>query len=118
MTKHFVEFYYPGSFVSETDVKEIKNRNQNIERPKNCFGYRFFDKEVITKNGEVLEGKKKNISNMTYFGQKYSLKEVKNQFPYLKILISNMECNEWNYVVKTIQGNWQPLKDDDKVIEL
>ncbi len=32
MTKHFVEFYYRGSFFPETTVKEIKNRKEKEKR--------------------------------------------------------------------------------------
>jgi hypothetical protein len=32
------------------------------------------------------------------------------------ILVSNMECNKWDRVVRTVCGNFQPLNEGDKVI--
>jgi uncharacterized protein (UPF0128 family) len=117
MTKHYVEFYYPGSFFPETSVKEIKSRKEKIETPKGCYGYMFFDQEEIESNGETLIGKPKNKSGMTYFGKKYSIEDLKREFPENRILISNIEGNGYKFAVKTIRGNWQPVDKKDKVVD-
>jgi len=118
MTKHFVKFYYPGSFFPETLVKQIKNRKENIEAPKGCYGYAFFDQEVTSVKGEELLGKRKNHSGMTFFGKKYSVEDLKREFPENKTLISNVENNGYEFAVKTIRGNWQPVGKKDKVVDV
>ena len=118
MTKHYIEFYFQGTIFAETSVKEIKDRNEHITPPKGCYGYSFFDREEVSVNGEMLFGKPKNQSGTTFFGEKYSLDEVKKQFPQEKILISNLESNDYKYVVKTIRGNWVFFNKGDKVKSL
>ncbi|MEE9510396.1 MAG: hypothetical protein V3V81_07880 [Candidatus Bathyarchaeia archaeon] len=121
MLKHYVEFFYCGSFFSETDVKLIKNRRELFTIPKGCYGYRFFDREEAEQKGEMLWGKKKNYSGIYYFGEVMSLKEVKEQRLSIrgsKMLINNMEGNGWKRIVKTRMGNFQPFSKRDKIIEV
>ncbi len=116
MLKHYVEYFYPGIMVSETSVKEIPERiNGNIGFPERCFGYRFYDVEVIQLPNEELRGKRKNISGMYYCGVEYSAEQIKINFPNERILLSNIRCNSYVRLVKTCMGNWQPLDDDDVV---
>jgi len=116
--KHYVTFYYPGSFVNEEETKLISSRRDEVEIPRGSFGYRFFDRTETELNGEMLKGKPKNHSGMYYLGRKMSLAEVKKELPKERILISNMEGNNYKYVVKTIRGNFQPFEKRDKVISV
>ena len=116
MTKHYVEFYYPGSFFPETQVEEIKSRKAKLTIPKRCYAYSFFDLEEIQKNGETLTGDRKNQSRMTYFGTEYTLTELEKQFPKERVLISNIKNNGYLSAVKTRRGNWQGVSKGDKVI--
>ena len=119
MLKHYVEFYYPGSLVAETEVKQIKNRKERFKIPEYAFGYRFFDKEEVEVKGETLTGRRKNWSGMHYFGEVMSLKEVKEQRLSIrgsKTLIRNMEGNGWKRVVKTRCGNFQPFEKRDRLV--
>lgn len=118
MLKHFVEFSYRGAFFSEHSCKEIAERNPALVIvPEGAFAYRFYDQEQMMVGDELLTGQCKNYSGYTYFGKTYTLEEVKREFPQYSILISNMERNGWNKVVKTRIGNWQPLAEGDTVIE-
>lgn len=118
MLKHFVEFSYPGIFFSEYSHEEIAERKPELVTvPKEAFAYRFFDQVQTVVDGEPLTGERKNYSRYTYFGKVYTLEEVKKEFPEYTTLISNMECNGWNRVVRTRKGNWQPLEEGDTVIE-
>lgn len=117
MTKHFIEFYYPGSFFPETSVLEIKSRKDKLDIPKQCYGYMFFDIEEIETKGEKLTGNRKNQSGMTFIGQKYTVEEIKKEFPDNRILISNIENNGYLFAVKTRCGNWQPVGKKDKVLD-
>ncbi len=118
MLKHFVEFSYPGIFVSEYSHEEIAERKPELVNvPEDAFAYRFYDQVQTIVDGELLTGERKNYSGITYFGKVYTLEEVKAQFPEYTTLISNMKCNGWNRVVRTRKGNWQPFEDGDTVIE-
>jgi hypothetical protein len=115
--QEYIEFYFPGSFVSETDVKPIASRSLPVVLPLGAYAYRFFSRQEVELNGEILRGKAHDYSPMTYFGKALTLSEVKALDGDYRILISNMECNRWDRVVRTVRGNFQPLKDGDVVIE-
>lgn len=91
MLKHYIEFYHPGIIVSERSEEEVKKRERPAKIPNNVFGYRFFSREVVTKNGETLQGEAKDFSPCTYIGKTRTLSQVKNETPHEKILIDNME---------------------------
>lgn len=108
--KHFVKFFYPGSFMSEESIEEINDRN-DIEVPKYAFCYQFFDEiggETINKTGRY------------YFGEVLNIEQVKtlNTDGKLDILIANMGYNNWDQVIKTRAGNYQPFEDNDKCVSL
>lgn len=115
MIKTYVEFFVPGSFFSESSVKEVTDRSSPKNIPDNVFAYRFYDIEEVVLNGEKLKSNTKNHSGMYYFGKAYTLSEIKENFPSQEILISNMKCNNWKKVVKTKMGNFQPLNENDVV---
>ncbi len=109
MTKTYLRISYPGSFVSEQSISEVKNRSMPTELPKGYFSFNFYDQEEINQGGEKLMGKPKNYSKEYYPGGRLmTLAEVKAEVPNSKILQSNMECNEWDKVIKTRRGNFQP----------
>lgn len=118
MLKTYVEFFFPGSFMSETSTTEVSDRSTPTHVPPNAFAYRFHEIEEVTLDGEKLKGNAKNYSGMHYFGQAFTLSQVKEQFPTQKILISNMECNGWKKIVRTKIGNFQPLNDNDVVFHV
>jgi len=118
MLKHYVEYFYPGSFMSESSIEEIPCRGIHHKRKDRAFGYREFSREEITAGTEVLKGEKKDFSGMTYWGKAYSQSQIEALHdPSLSILLGNMKCNRWDRAVKTVLGNWQPLDDRDHVIE-
>ncbi|MCL2354831.1 MAG: hypothetical protein FWC68_02955 [Oscillospiraceae bacterium] len=116
MRRHYVEYFYPGIFLSESSVEEVSHRDfDRIVMPERAFAFSFFDREEVEQDGETLVGKPKNISPKCYEGKVYTLDEVKKAFPEAETLIFNMEANGWERVVKTIRGNWQPLEEGDCV---
>jgi len=117
--KYFVEFYYPGILVSETSIKEIsKDTNiDDIEVPKNAYGFKFFKKAYKTENGINLDSDRLNESRMYYVGGVvYSLEDVKKRYPSKEILIRNMENNNYENVIRCRTGNWQVFEDGDFVL--
>lgn len=121
-TKTFVEFFYPGILVSDSESREVKSRRKPRNIPSNSFGYRFYDITVVTMpDGEELRGDRKNTSPMHYFGEVLTLEDVKklrdkNKQDY-DILYSNMKNNGYDRVVNTKFGTSHPLKDDDIVLK-
>lgn len=118
MLKHYVEFVYPGSFFSETTIKEVDTRDVRMDLPKGAFAYRFFSRQVAMIHDETLVGDKKDYSPMTYFGETFTVDQIKEMPGDHSILIRNMEGNKWDRVVKTIRGNFLPLLEGDIVCSL
>lgn len=115
MIKHYIKFIYPGALFADFSETEGAKRERPARLPDHCFGYCFFDREVITKNGEKLTGEDKNFSPWTYIGKKRTLAQVKKETPNETILIGNMEGNGWGAIVKTRFGQAFPLEKGDKV---
>ena len=117
MLKQYIEFFYPGSFVSETSTQEVVDRTPPDELPKGAYGYRYFAQSEVTQDGETLCGKPKDYSGTTYYGDVMTLEQVKALTPSsdYRILVSNMECNGWERVVRTIRGQFMPLHAGDSV---
>ena len=117
--KKKVTFYSPGTFVAETNSETIKGKNmeevitnsvlesKNINQRYNAVPYGF-----------RIEGN----SNMFYLPHVKVdlLSQIKNRKdPKDRILISNMECNNWNAVVTTTVG-WkitQPFQENDCIVD-
>ena len=117
MIKHYIELLYPGALFTGSYVKEVDNRDPSrVDAPRECFGFRFFDREEVVSGNEVLAGNPKNYSGVFYFGRIHTLADVKREFPDKDILARNMEGNAWDRVVRTRRGNFQPLRLEDAVI--
>jgi hypothetical protein len=119
MIKHYIEFLYPGIFVAESSAEEVNSRDiDKIKIPENCHGFRFYDRqETIAEDGETLSGEPRNYSGTYYRGRAMTLKDVKSELPDHRNLIENMEGNSWKKIVKTIFGNFYPLKDLDQILD-
>jgi hypothetical protein len=119
MTKHYVEFIYGGMFSDTGAPQEIDHRDSSkITIPDGACGFRFYDREVSISNGEELRGNIKNPTGWFYKGTKCNLNEVKNMNTNGRydILISNMECNHWDYVCMFDGGYVYPLNKNDVVL--
>lgn len=116
MLKHYIEYSFPGSFMSNHKVEELQARIAPDVLPENCFAYQFFDRTEVTEDGETLTGPRKNTSPMYYLGETLTLEDVKALPGDTQILQSNMRCNGWDTVVRTVCGNFQPLREGDVVI--
>jgi hypothetical protein len=127
MKKHFVTFYGPGAFVSETmtkpidawDVEEARKMAETIGERYGVapHGFRFSTRE---RGEDDLDSKVTKTSATHYINCKVeTLAEIKKRAdPNEKILISNMEINGWDMVVRSTKGwAWtQPLKRGDVVL--
>ncbi|MCE5324948.1 MAG: hypothetical protein LLG01_00890 [Planctomycetaceae bacterium] len=126
ITKHFVEFYCPDTLVAETTAIESWDVQAAMEMARGIkerhagtpYAFQFITRE---RGPEDLDSHESERSPMYYLGGKVeTLAEMKaRNDPDEAILVSNMECNNWDRVV-TNYNPWkwtQPLKTDDVVLD-
>lgn len=127
MEKHFVTFFSPGTFVSETSTSEIESWNldtaiklsNNIKERYGAkpYGFRFTTR---ARGERDLDSKITATSRMYYLGGTvYTLDEVlARNDPDEDILRSNMQNNNIKRVIVNT-NSWKvtmPLEDDDIVL--
>ena len=119
----YVEFLYPGSFMSESSTREVKTRDTSkVKVPKNAFCFSFFDilSVVVEADGNKvkLTSERVNMSPKHYYGGRlYTVAELKRDFPGERILISNIEGNGYKKAIRCRTGNWQPFEETDVFIK-
>ena len=118
--KRYVTFYFPNIFVDDSEDKEVGHRDPaKLAIPEHCHAFCFYERKIITVDGERLKGPRKNYTGLYYInGDIFTLEQVRRQFPKEKILISNMECNKWGKVIRTKNGGWRPFEKDDSVFRV
>lgn len=117
VTKSYVEKIYRGLLFSEPSTTEVAERDpMKIENDGSMQGFRFYDKEFVVDGEKSYDGETSNYSNWIYFGKRMSLEQVKKLYgnnPDYRILISNMECNNYQYVCHTQAGSFLPMEEGD-----
>lgn len=128
LSKHFVTFYSPGTFVAEQTTREIDSWDvdqairlaDEISERHNAtpYGFRFTTK---SRSEDELDSKVSASSPLHYLGGEIlTLQDViSRNNPKDKILISNMEGNGWNrIIVNSNSWKWtQHLEEDDIVLD-
>lgn len=125
MKQHFVTFESPGIFFNEEttkpidswDIEKAKEMAKDIVERYNQTPYAF--QFTTRERGENELDSRETKRSGRYFlgGTVYSLAEMKaKNDKSFDILISNMECNNWGFVIKTPKGNWQPFTNEDSLI--
>ena len=127
MEKHFIQFYSPGTFVSETDTQEIDswdtqaatNMARSIHQRHGAtpYGFRFITK---SRGEQDLDSKVINSSGMYYLGGKIRTYEevVSDNLPDENILRDNMKWNNFKRIIVNT-NSWKftaPLYDEDIVL--
>lgn len=121
-TRTYVTVMYPGSFFPEESTRRVNSRDpdellKTLE--PGAFAFQFFDRTEMEVAGETLTGQPQNQSGTFYIGKEYSLAEVKAEFGASKerrILIGNLEGNNYARAVHCRTRNWRPLLEGDVVI--
>lgn len=120
---HYVTFYFRGILFSDTESKEIQDRDPTkVKIPEGAFAFEFYDK--TTQDAKLEDGR--TISSHTEINNKskryypnaevYSVSQIEKQEGKDSILCSNMRCNEWKYVIKTNQGNYVPFDQEKDIL--
>lgn len=106
--KHFVTFYSPGTFVSESDTKPIDDwevdaaiamaRDITQRYSATPYGFQFSTRE---RGPDDLDSKETCRSSMYYLGGKIeTLAEIKDRNDSSeRVLLSNMEGNGWDKII-------------------
>ena len=128
MKRHFVEFLSPGTFVSESDIKEIDS--WDIEQAKimaksikqrhgaTPYGFRFLTR---SRKDNELDSRITDTSSIYFLGGKVlTLQDVKaRKDPRDETLIWNMEVNRYDRIIENTNSYkiTLPLNKDDVVLE-
>lgn len=132
--QHFVTFYSPGTFVSETTRHELDGWNVDaavqlardvvVRHGARPYGFRFSTevKEVVYTKG-VPDIKTKAETSPMYFlgGTVETLEQIEDRnLKSEEILRSNMRCNGYDRVLvntNSYKSTW-PLNKDDIVLDV
>lgn len=129
VTKDYIVFCSPGTFVHETSMKEIDSwdvrkavemANGITERyGSKPFGFYF---QTKGRDEHEMDSKVIDSSKMYYLGGKVeSFAEVcERNDPNERILRSNMEGNHWEYIITNTNSYkiTQPLRKGDVVLSI
>ena len=119
----YIEFVYPGTLFNETSTKEVKSRDTaRVNVPDGAFGFKFFDilEATVEADGKSvkLTSARINESPMFYYGGRiYTRAEAAREIPNNRTLLSNMDGNGWDRVIKTRAGDFQPFEETGVFIE-
>lgn len=114
MNNHYIEYLFPGSFLSESAAKPVLEPVFDGAWPDRAFAYRFFVRAEMECDGEVLRGTARDHTGWTYRGRVLTLNDIPDTQEN-RILRSNMQINGWSRVVRTVFGRCFPLDEDDTV---
>lgn len=120
--KYWIEFYSPGSFVSNTRTVSVQSlpEPEDVVFPMNAYAFTLNERERITHSDKIYDEKPKQIGPMYYHPDSKitTLKEVKSGNTPGEIgpaLISNMENNGWESIIWTRWGNSVQPFDSEKI---
>ena len=121
-TEQMIEFNYPGSFYDESSSEVCGHNNpKKAIVPKGACSFRFFDRvtqNATLEDGTVKEDIQHKNKSSTYYPEAtvLNIEDVKKLTGDYNILISNMEANQWDFVVRTRRGNFQLFEKEDRLI--
>lgn len=128
ITKHFVTFYSPGTFVSEQttkpvdtwDVNEAMAMARTVRERHGAIPYAF-QFSTRERGPDDLDSREVRRSHLYYLGGRVeTIEEVRDRAdPNERILLSNMEMNDIKRIIVN-DNSWrthQTLHDDDVILE-
>ena len=102
----FAEFLFPGTNTAVVTVDEFDP--YALDWPEGAYGVRFFTLAKVMDFEEEYTGTRKYAD--TTFHKKGStvvtLEEARNDPRCTKILVENMETNDWKAVIFTPNNSW------------
>ena len=113
-TKIFITFYYPGFFFAETSTYRVASEKAALKKAladKYWYRYDLSRREDIVDGKKTYEGEEKVYKTVVFAKQICTLEDIKRMKEEGKdvgCLLENMEMNDYEKVVQTRRGNWQP----------
>jgi hypothetical protein len=115
-TVFYACFLSPGSFVAENWTQPIDTPDpRKVGWPENAYAFSIHKREDVIDGERRYEGKAEQVGPLYYHPDSFvqTLDEARANPKASKILISNMEINEWWQIIWTRWGNWpQPFEPD------
>jgi hypothetical protein len=124
-TATIAEYKTPGTFFPEEGEIEVDSRDpkETLNRlPASTFAFRFVTLTWLTATDETGEEFERgpSRSNVTgwYYpgGELYDYATVAALPGDHHILLSNMQDNGWDPIVRCRTGNWQPFSSTDQLL--
>ena len=120
MTKHFVEFYWPGSFVANTSDREVESWDVDAalemvrDMDRTPYAFRFFTR---ARGPDDLDSHVTKRSPFYHLGGTIeTLADVEARDPG-SILASNMQMNGYERVItNTNSWRWTSVLEKDDVV--
>jgi hypothetical protein len=108
----------PGSFFAEERRVKVDHCDpKRIKLGKYDFAIQFVEREeFVSKTGKLLTGEYVNVGPRYLIGEPYTKEDVLTKVDNNRILVSNMENNEWKLLVKCPAGNFQPVCENDQIL--
>lgn len=132
MTRHMVEYLHPGAFLPERSTRELERWYgdhtagltlcfpEALEHmPDSAFAFRLYSVEEAPDLGpdfHVTAVAKYHGGRFYVDAVAFTQEDVEALGVEYEVLLSNMEANGWDWVLKCRTGNWQPRNDDDLLI--
>ncbi len=122
---HYVEFYSRGQVTSETNHTLVLSRNPlAVDVPEGSYGFKFFDMVYDLSDDDPLPIRR-NDSGMYYTGGTIkTIDDIKFEMLQSNMLervvyeniLDNMEKNNWEKMIKTPAGTYQPFRPNDVLL--
>lgn len=113
----YVEFFFPGTFFAESSL--VKFTGEPIPIPPRAFGWCCKSRQEVVADGETLVGPYRAKGKKKLIGNFHTVEDLKARFgssPDHRILISNIDGNDYRGACLCRTGNWQPVDDDVDVV--
>lgn len=112
-TVYFVTFLRTGLMFAEDWTREVKTKYPtDVEWPDEAYCFTLHERQDVIYGDDRFKGEPKQIGPIYFHpdSKVENLEQVKARRNAGSILISNMECNHWEFVVWSRWGNWpQPF---------
>lgn len=119
ITRHWAHFFHPGVFVSEYSTRDLpeETRPELIEWPNSAYAMQLWRRtDIVDDDDQEYLGKPEKVGKLCYHpdSKVESVEEVRGNPNATPTLVRNMECNQWEYVVWSRNGDWPQPFDPEK----
>lgn len=120
ITKCYVTYMSPGSFVSNTwnvDIPLGCDHN-DIDWPDNAYAFSIHERTDVVDGDAIFTGEPIQIGPLYYHpdSKAETLAQVKRNPKATRTLITNMESNRWSKVVWTRFGGVQTFGPETEIL--